>query len=221
ALQRVQKLGGELAGGQVAGDRGGETGEAVLPCTEVLTRLAQDHFPDGNDQARLLGQGDELPRGDRRTIRQSPANEGLGASDPSRLQGEDGLEGHHELGVLDGVAQGRLRGQAALGPLPEHGTEQLDPTATLLLGQVHGGVGEELLGGVAVLAMDTPMLALAKTSVPATLYDLVSRAASRSPSSRAWVALLTPSQITTNSSPPRRETVSPGRTASRRRAATA
>ena len=72
-------------------------GEALLPLSHLAARLAQDPPPDGDDEARLLGNGEELRRGHQTPLRVAPPHEGLEPDDVSAREGDDGLIVHDEV----------------------------------------------------------------------------------------------------------------------------
>ena len=187
--------------------------------------------PDGQDGAVALGQLDELRRRQDAVLGVVPAHQGLGADDALVGQRD------HAAGSAPPPRRARPRGAAPCrdrgGPgrpgLARAGPSSKKahvPAPAALLGPVHGHVGlvEEVVTGRALPASlrAMPMLMVATTSWP-PLKRTGSRRAStdpRRPPGRRPRARPSPSRTTTNSSPPNRDSVSPGRTARRSRSAT-
>src|SRR5207244_11979114 len=118
-LERVAQVGDdrvrlELANGEVDADRERLLArEALVDDNALAARRVQDPAANRDDQARLLGERDELERRDVPAGRVPPAQERLDAGDLARLEPGDRLGVERELGRLD-----RALGLGAeLGPL--------------------------------------------------------------------------------------------------------
>ena len=132
---------GELAGGQVDGDR--HPGPRLAPAAHLVQRLLDHPVADGHDQPGLLGQRHELRRTDEPPLGVLPADERLEADEPGIA-----VDRHPRLVVDAQLLRARGR-SAATTPSP---TPRLSgggrcrrsarsPRAAQLLGAVHGRVG--------------------------------------------------------------------------------
>ena len=112
-LERVRDLAAEvglleLPAGQVHRNR--HLREPVLvPLARLRAGGAQHPLADRHDQARELGDRDELPRRDQAQLRVAPADERLGAEDLGRPQVDEGLEVQLQLVVGHGLPQTALQ----------------------------------------------------------------------------------------------------------------
>ena len=76
-----------------------------LPAGGLAAGLLEDGAAEGDDEARLFGQGDELRRRHQSALGVLPAHEGLEARDPAVVHAHDGLVVHAELPAVDGAPQ--------------------------------------------------------------------------------------------------------------------
>ena len=126
--------------GLLAGADGGDAGR-------LAAGLLEHPGADGDDQAGLLEDRDELGGRHGAAVGGDPAQEGLGADDPARRQVDDRLVVEVELAGLEGVADLLLGG--GRGERAGHGAvEHRDLARSLRLGLVHGhiGVAQDVLG---------------------------------------------------------------------------
>ena len=123
-----------------------------LPRLRLRARLAQHPFAERNDQARVLGDRDELRRRHQPLVRLRPAQQRFGAADAPRGEVDQRLVVQHELAVLERAPQVGLGREAAAHALGHLRAEELVVGAARLLGVIHRGVGvaHQRLGGVAV-----------------------------------------------------------------------
>jgi hypothetical protein len=102
---------------------------------------AQHQVAEGDDQARVLGEGNELGRERRGAVRGiGPAHQGLEGDRTPRAAIHDGLEVDLEPRLRDGVAQAALHRYPPLHVLAQGGGEELMGVASHLLRAVHGEV---------------------------------------------------------------------------------
>ena len=114
----------------------------VLTHSAAWVTGAGQHPPsDLQDQAGLLGDGDELERGDQAALGMLPAHESLDPHRLARVDGHHRLVGDRELVAEKGLVQRRLDLEALGGPGGEGLVEHLDPGPPALLGVVHGRIG--------------------------------------------------------------------------------
>ena len=78
---------------------------APAPALNLPANLGHSPVADGKDQARLLGQGNEIHGRDKAALRMPPANEGLQADDAARGELDLGLVVQDKLVLLEGAAQ--------------------------------------------------------------------------------------------------------------------
>ena len=86
------------------------------PLRQLAARLVQDESVDGTDQPPLLGQGDEVGRGDDPPLGVAPAHQRLGPPHRPVLQGEERLVQDEKLAFLDGLSQGGVEALVGAGP---------------------------------------------------------------------------------------------------------
>ena len=112
-------------------------------------RLLEDPVADGDDQASLLGQWDEVVREDQAPRRMLPAGESLDPGDAPVPEPDDRLVMDHELLPFDGATQFLLELEAVNRSGAHLRIEQLRATPAPPPGLVPGdaGVAEELVGG--------------------------------------------------------------------------
>jgi hypothetical protein len=121
----------------------------IEPGTRVDARLADDPVADGHDDARLLGEVQELRRQQRATLGVIPPQQRLGARHAAAVRGDDGLVRQAQLPGRQCPLElvGELLVVARLGA---HGVGvQLAARTTTALGLVHRdvGVAQQLDGG--------------------------------------------------------------------------
>ena len=130
----------ELGGGDVDAHAQRLERRAV-PAGELSDGLLEHPCADRVDQPRLLGDRDELPRGDRAARRVVPADQGLDPDDAPVPTGHLRLEQEHELVPPDRVAELELELRAAEGVAAERAIEAEHAALALTLGLVHREVG--------------------------------------------------------------------------------
>src|SRR5215212_7307202 len=123
-------------------------GDEFAPLAHLPASLFQYPRAYLRDEARLLGERDELCGADDAALRVTPAHERLEAREPSGRERDDGLVVDLELAVLDGAAQVVLKPQARERVGVHLGVEQLVTRLALLLRAVHRrvGVAQDVLG---------------------------------------------------------------------------
>ena len=188
-------------------------GRSAVPPLDLAAGLRQHPGADGDDQAGLLGHVEEGGRGQQAPGGVLPAQQGLHADPAAGGRLHDGLVEDDELVALEGAGQSGL----GVDPLAGHGpgglVEELDPAlAAAGLGQVHGvvGVAEQLFGAGAVVVDEGHADAHADVEPLAVDQAKGSSMAVMARSARAMTAswLAMPSHRMTNSSPPKRDSVS-------------
>ena len=120
---------------------GGSIGNSPCSSHRVAARLAEHPAADRHDQSGLFGERDELERLHDAALRVDPADQGLDARDPSRLELDHGLVVQDELVVLERTLQVGLQLEAAQRGVVHLGLEHLVATLALLLRHVHRDVG--------------------------------------------------------------------------------
>lgn len=112
-------------------------GVGPLPAAELIERGAQHPPTDGHDLPAALGEGDEVERRHRRTVRFAPTQEGLEAGDDA--VGEPDRRLVHEVELI--VGQRTVEPGAQAQPIEDavvHGRlEGAETAAALGLGVVH------------------------------------------------------------------------------------
>ena len=88
-------------------------GFVLCPQIELGAGTAQHGLPQGQDQARLLGQGNELRRADHAPLRVAPAGQGLG-TDELALMVHHRLVMHQQLAARQALAQVSLQVRAGI-----------------------------------------------------------------------------------------------------------
>ena len=116
-------------------------GDDPRPAPRVAARLLQYPGADRQDQAGLLGGGDEVDRANQAALGVVPAQQGLGATHGAGGQVDLGQEAQDELAAVQGAAQRDLGLVAACGARAHALVVDLVHAAAALLGAVHGGVG--------------------------------------------------------------------------------
>src|SRR5207244_10546833 len=142
---------GELAGREVDGQPEPVVAVAALQPGDVPARLREDPVADGDDQACLLGQGDEVVREDQTPLRVLPAGECFYPRDAAVPEPDDRLVVDYELLPFDGATQFFLELEAVDRGGVHLRVEQRRATPAPPLVLVHGdaGVAEKLVGGAA------------------------------------------------------------------------
>ena len=117
---------------------------------------ANDGPTDRNDQARLLGERDELRRMDQSELRMLPARERLDAQDPSGGDVDSGLVVYGKLAPGQSLAQTAFEGQVFQRGGVHGLVVELAEIASQFLGPVHRGisVSDQGLGIRAVLRIE-------------------------------------------------------------------
>ena len=133
----------ELLGRQVhvERERGGGRGAAAF--LEQLPGLIEQPAPDGDDEPRLLGEGNEVLGRDEPALGMRPADERLEPLDAPGRHLDDGQVVHAELLAHQRPPQVGLQVEQLRRALAHGGVEQHGPRATLRLGPVHGRVRVE------------------------------------------------------------------------------
>ena len=114
---------------------------SLLPRRALAAGLAEHEAGERDDEARLLGDGDELGRRHLAAVGPRPARQRLEAGDLGRRQADDRLVVHGELVALDALAQLGLERQPAHRAGVHHRVEQLVAAAAGGLRAVHRDVG--------------------------------------------------------------------------------
>ena len=107
----------------------------------MRTGLHQDRSSERDDQARLLGQGDEVGRRNDSALRMLPADEGLDRGEPAGLQIEDRLVVHGEALVGHRVPQLGHQLEPVGALVVEIRVEEVVAAVAPRLRGVHGEVG--------------------------------------------------------------------------------
>ena len=130
------------------GELGRQRPAVTLPTGQVLARLLEYPCTDRNDQAGLLGDGDEVSRNDQTVVRVLPPQQGLDADHQAGRQVDDRLVLNGELVVFERSIQRRSCREASFGDVAQRVIEQLDTAPAALFGAVHGcvGVAQQTLG---------------------------------------------------------------------------
>ena len=204
--------------------------KSVWPCGAprrgLAAGLAEHPLADLDDQPALLGDRDEAGGGDRAELRVLPAQQRLDAEHPRGVGEHDlGLVGERELPGGERVAQLGLELEPLDGARAHRAVEELQLRLAVLLGLVHRGVGvaQQLLGGRR-RCRRRPRCRCSterKRWRPSRTNGRLISSATRSAIRRRSDRLMIRSSRITNSSPPKRAIVSPGRTAPVRRSAAA
>ena len=120
---------------------------------EVGTGLVEHPLPERDDQARLLGEGDELGGRHQPPHRVLPTHQGLEPGDGPVGQPHDGLVVETELAGPDGVLERRPALEAGQCRLLERGLEESEGALAGVLGRVQGQVGlaQQVGSGVGVV----------------------------------------------------------------------
>ncbi len=131
----------ELTGRHVDADREPVSPAVLLPAPGLRTRRPDHPVTDRHDLAALLGDGDEVGRGEQPAARMVPAQQGLDSGDLAGGQGDDRLVVQDELGPVQGAAQLGLQ----LEPFEECGVHRglirRVAAVAVPLRAVHGDVG--------------------------------------------------------------------------------
>ena len=109
-----------------------------VPSTGLPAGLLEDLCAQGDDQAGVLGHGDELVVG---IVGLRPPGERFDGDDAPGDEVGARLEVHGDLVAIDGRVQPVGQGDPPFGALPEDLVVDLDPGPAFLLGPVHGRVG--------------------------------------------------------------------------------
>jgi hypothetical protein len=125
----------------------------IPPYPGLRARLAHDPLADRDDQADLLGQGDELRGRDEAALGMSPSDQRLGADEPAVRHVHLRLVVQLELVSLERLSKRRLEGQAMERDPAHRPFVELVAVAARPLGLVHGHVRvlQERLDLLAVL----------------------------------------------------------------------
>ena len=132
----------ELAGRQVDADLQRDA-ERVVPRLRLPAGLLEHGLPDGQDGAVVLGQLDELRRGQDAVLGVVPTDQGLGPDDALVGERDQRLVVDLDLAALDGVVERGVEVEPAgrTAAHPVHVEERDLATPAALLGPVHGHVG--------------------------------------------------------------------------------
>ena len=124
--------------------------ELFLPLANLAASLFQDPLADGNNQAGLFGDIDELVRRDESAFRVMPAYQSFKATDGSRLKSDNRLVMKDKLFALDGTAQVCLHLQKIHGEGVHGLVEDLVTRFAQHLRAIHSGVrvAQNLFGTV-------------------------------------------------------------------------
>ncbi len=149
----------ELAGRQVHPDLERHA-ELLVPRLHLAARLLQDHPPDWEDGAVVLGDLDELGGQQDAVVGVVPPHQCLGTDDPPVVEGDERLVVDLHLAALGDVVQ---RG-VEIEPTLRTGADPVGighgelATAASLLDPVHGhvGIAQQLVAGLSLLAQRDP-----------------------------------------------------------------
>ena len=111
--------------------------EVAVPLRHLPDRLVEHKSPDGLDQARLLGDGDELQRRDEPSHRVVPAQQRLGAHRALAARLQDRLVIDLELPPSERVAELALHGKEVGGAPVQVVVKNLVSVPAGCLGLVH------------------------------------------------------------------------------------
>ncbi len=214
----------QLRGGDVDADLELSVLVVALPPVQVDTGLHQYPSPDFDDEAGLLGQGDDRVGGHDAADRVRPPEQGLDADDAPVGGRHDGLVLGTQLPTCQRAAQVAVQRGPVVGQALFAHVDHPVPGASLALGLVHRGVGvlEDLLGDVVAAAREGDADTGADLDLDARQDKGLPRASSMRVARGSTCAVFSrSSHRMTNSSPARRARVSPGRRSSVRRPATA
>ena len=193
------------------------------PLGRLTARLGADPRPDRADQAALLGDLEERAGGRSPLVGMRPAQQRLEAGERVVLERDHRLVVERERTVVDCALRSvALDVEPRHDALPQLVVEDLGACSTALLRPVHRGIGvaQDALRGDCRSTIAIPMLAVTTTSLPSIGERLPARPRARGSRARyASNSVPICSQTMTNSSPPKRATRSPGRSATRSRAA--
>ena len=129
-------------------------GSLFPPDGRLPARFADDPVPEGDDQAGVLGQVDELTRGQQPPGRVPPAHQGLHPDHGRGVQIDEGLIVELEFVAFEGPVQIVARPQPSDRPRVLLQVVELDPAPPPFLGPVHGGIGIAQEHGRRVVAAD-------------------------------------------------------------------
>ncbi len=132
----VQVLRHDLHGRDIDRNR-----ERFGPGGRVAAGLGQHPLAHGLDQSGVLGHGDELARSHLPQLGMVPAQQGLEAGDPPRIQVDDGLVGQVELATVERFLELALNGQAPPASRGHLRFEKPDLAAAGRLGRIKGEIG--------------------------------------------------------------------------------
>ena len=188
---------------------------AAVQAVEVgrlRARLGEHPFAEPDDEARLLGERDELAGRELAGGRVLPADERLVARDLVAVEVDDGLVVEPELLARDALAQLADPLRPLDGDTVELRVEERVAHLGVALRPVHGDVG--LFEQRLVVAAEGDSDARGRIERPGAAFERPgrSRASSRSATETASSGVTGSVRTTANSSPPRRAAVSPGRT---------
>ena len=135
---------------------GGQGQARAHPGLRLGARFAQDPIADGDDQAAVFGNGNEIPWRDQPAQGMGPADQCFRAGDFSGLEIDLGLIVQCEFLAFESAPQTLLDGLALHGTNVHGGLEKLVTLAAIFLGLIHGGVRvlDEGLGVQAVVGID-------------------------------------------------------------------
>ena len=137
----VQVLLPELAGGEVHAHRQRRpVAHLGPPAGRLRAGLAQHPGADPDDQAALLGQGDELAGRDQAALRVLPAHQGLDAAAAAIRERHQPLVVQAQLASVERALERSLGPQALEHAVAHRLVEQLVARAAQVLGAVHRGV---------------------------------------------------------------------------------
>ena len=144
---------GELTGREVHAHRQpGPVARGVVPQLRLATRFLERPRTERNDEARLLGERDELRWRDQPAFGMLPADERFEPGERATRDVEHRLVVHTQLAALDGAVQRAAGAEVVDHTVMRRDVEHLGAVAAVFLRAVHRGVGvaQERLGSVAM-----------------------------------------------------------------------
>ena len=214
---RLAMVAGEVGVVQVAGadvDGDWQSYALVEPAAAEAEGLVDDGGGEPVDEGAAFGHGDELGRREQTAGGVLPAHEGFDAEQFAGVDGDLGLVEEDEFIVVEGLAELADQREAVEGAVVVAGGE-VGEAGPVGFRFVHGDIGlaEQFLEGrlfVAAVLPAMPMLASMPT-VASPRRNGASRARAIRVATRAPAAGPPSVSSSTNSSPPKRATVSPSR----------
>jgi hypothetical protein len=115
-----------MASSEGARSRRATNERSILSEDSLAAALGQHPRPQGDDQAGLLGEGDELGRQEQPPARPVPADQGLDPDQAALLERDDRLVQGAQLVGVDGLVAGRQQGRLGVADQGAQGGVDLE-----------------------------------------------------------------------------------------------